>query len=239
MNEFHFKGYQVASTIEQKDAEALVNAFIEKQYVAKKTMKDSSHTYVALADIGEYKDIVFKEPRQRNNDAWQRFLSLFRPGSSRRAFDGHLAAQKTGTFCPTPILAAEYKKFGMVVDGFFIYYYQEGEKLNSEDATQLVNALLELHKHGHLHGDATNNNFLKHEGNIYFIDSLFQKPLIFAELQKNIELVHLYSCTPFYKKGFPEGYLSTFSMKFAKFLYRFSRSFKQTRRNIRSFIKRR
>lgn len=58
---------------------------------------------------------------------------------------------------------------------YLVYEYLEGRKPKIEETDLVVKKLKEIHSLGYLHGDSHLANFLINNGEIYIIDSKFQK----------------------------------------------------------------
>lgn len=112
---FYYKQYKVISTLPEHDAKNLMDQYLSNKHEEIEVFKDNKRNYVARAATELGVDAIIKEPRQRNNRKWQRFLSFFRVSQSVRLFNSHLKLLKNDFNCPTPLLAAEKRDRKSVV----------------------------------------------------------------------------------------------------------------------------
>lgn len=151
-----------------KILDSLENLKVEKVF------KDDNRSKVSLFTF-EGEKLVFKVPREKNSRKWQRFLSIFRGSESYREF---LQAEKiyhAGLLTYKPILAFEKRKYGFVVDSYFICEYLSGEIGSIKHLKVIKNELDKIHESGYLHGDSQLVNFIIDNKHVYIIDSKFSK----------------------------------------------------------------
>jgi len=139
-----------------------------------RVFKDDNRSKVSLFTFGGEK-LVLKVPREKNNRKWQRFLSIFRGSESYREFIQAEKIHNAGLLTYKPILAFEKRKYGCVVDSYFICEYLQGETGSIEHLEDIKNELDKIHESGYLHGDSQLVNFIIDNKHVYLIDSKFSK----------------------------------------------------------------
>lgn len=189
-------GYRVEASVSDDEAVFLLRAVLQQRYRVVTLLKDSRHCWAARVAIGD-RDLVLKVPRARNRRAWERFLTLFRPGESIRQHRSIATLDRLGARGPEPILGAERREAGRVVDGFFLYGFVAGRQAASRDTRTVAEALLELHGHGYLRGDPQAQNFIVDEGQARFIDFKMQRPRLLARIRLLMEYSKFLESMPF------------------------------------------
>lgn len=139
-----------------------------------KVFKDDNRSKVSLFTFQGEK-LVFKVPREKNSRKWQRLLSIFRGSESYREFRQAEKIYKAGLLTYKPILAFEKRKYGFVVDSYFICEYLSGETGSIKHLEIIKNELDKIHNLGYLHGDSQLVNFIIDNRYVYIIDSKFSK----------------------------------------------------------------
>ena len=135
-----------------------------------KTLKDDRRSLVKLGDLGDI-NIVAKQPRDKNDRKWSRFLSYFSPAEARRTFITLLEFKQKGIESLTPICFLEKKRWGMVVDSWILYEYREGRESDRSHLKDIVEQLTLLHSNGYRHEDPNFGNFLIDDnGQLFLID---------------------------------------------------------------------
>ena len=189
-------GYRFEASVPGDEAESLLRAVLRQRYRVVRILKDSRHCWAARIAIGG-RDLVLKVPRARNRRAWERFLTLFRAGESIRQHRSIATLAKLGTRGPEPILGAERREAGRVVDGFFLYGYIPGRQASSGDTRAVAEALLELHGQGYLRGDPQAQNYLIDEGRVRFIDFKIVRPRLLVRTRLLMEYSKFLESLPF------------------------------------------
>lgn len=154
---------------QKENSQELISKIKNKNYREIKKLKEDQRSRVYLIEI-ESNRYVYKEPIEKNKKSWQRFLSIFRGGESKREFLNCEKIKKLGFLGPEPILALEKKSFLMTVDSFFLMEYVEGKPAGIEDLDLVMKNLKAIHGKGYLHGDSQLSNFMVNKNNIYLID---------------------------------------------------------------------
>lgn len=139
-----------------------------------KIFKDDKRSKVSLFTFRGEK-LVFKVPREKNKRKWQRFLSIFRGSESYREFLQAEKIYKAGLKTYKPILAFEKRKYGVVVNSYFICEYLSGETGSIKYLKAIEDELNKIHRLGYLHGDSQLVNFIIDNKHVYIIDSKFSK----------------------------------------------------------------
>lgn len=187
--EIHQDNCSIKSTLDKSSTLSLVDKSLLKTLNIQHTFKDDKKIHVFLFDF-QGKKYIYKEPRERNNRKWERFLTLFRPSESTRFFNSYLKLLELGLKCPTPILSYEEIKLGMVVRSFFIYEFIEGDPAYPPHKEIVFEELKKLHKLGYTRRDPNLNNFLINDKGIYFIDFKINKPLFFKQTRIKLEKIY-------------------------------------------------
>lgn len=160
-----------------------------------KIIKDDYRNLVFIFEFQDEK-YIYKEPRERNQRKWERFLTLFRPSESTRFFNSHKKLLELGFLCPTPVISYEEVSFGMVIKSFFVYKFIEGEPATPQQKEVVFVELNKLHGLGYTRRDPNLNNFLINEKGIYFIDFKLSKPFLFKNTRKALEKIYFNEYQP-------------------------------------------
>lgn len=194
--QFHYRSYDVTSTLPEVLAKELVDDCLDKRYEPIKALKDNKHNFVMQVRTPDFPNVIIKEPRKRNKRRWEQIMTLFRPGEAVRVHASHLKLAELGFLCPTPLLAAEYRPRRMVTDSFLVYEYQEGRPAESKDAEAVARELQRFHGKGYTRGDPKAQNFLMDQDNVYFIDFKLSKPRFFRKHVTRMEYAHFLHTMP-------------------------------------------
>lgn len=157
-----------------KDEKYLEILDILENLNVEKVFKDDNRSKVSLFTF-EGEKLVFKVPREKNSRKWQRFISIFRGSESYREFIQSERIHKAGFLTYKPILAFEKRKYGFVVDSYFICGYLSGETGSIKYLEVIKNELDKIHNLGYLHGDSQLVNFIVDNKIVYLIDSKFSR----------------------------------------------------------------
>lgn len=174
--------YEVISSISNKRAVEIVHTLLSGNLPLSAILKDHRKSFIGTIRLGE-RTCILKIPLGRNTRLWERFLTLFRASDAYRCFFSMIKLRVMGLDCPTPVLAAQRRRLGMVVDSFFIYEYQNGEPAGSSDLQLIRTEMAKLHDAGYIRSDPKPVNFIKDGEHIYFIDFRLKKPLLFRTLR--------------------------------------------------------
>jgi len=159
-----------------------------------KVFKDDNRSKVSLFTF-EGEKLVFKVPREKNSRKWQRFLSVFRSSESYREFIQAEKIYKAGLLTYRPILAFEKRKYGFVVDSYFICEYLSGETGSIKHLELIKKELDKVHQSGYLHGDSQLVNFIIDKKHVYVIDSKFSKNK-YGKFGEKYEYIYLEESCP-------------------------------------------
>ncbi|MEL7002263.1 MAG: lipopolysaccharide core heptose(II) kinase RfaY [Bacteroidota bacterium] len=165
-----------------------------QSYQIVETLKEDYRSRVYRISLADH-HYVLKIPNEKNTKPWIRFLTWFRSGEAFKNIRGMIKLKELEIDTTTPIIAAEKRSFGMVVDSWLVYEYLDGKScLDKEEYyPSVVEKLKKMHAKGILHGDAQIRNFMWISGKIYVIDSnpkstglfTFSKTYEFAYLRKS------------------------------------------------------
>lgn len=153
-------------------ANTLYNKITAKDYNVRQELKDNHRSSVLRIEL-EGLDLVLKVPKEKNNRLWIRLLTWIRQGEAFKNLLGMKKLWDNGIKTTKPILAAEKRKNGMIVDSWLVYEYLSGQNCLDQTAhfPQVVSTLKKMHKSNLLHGDSQIRNFIYHKKEIYVIDS--------------------------------------------------------------------
>ncbi len=185
--------WQVRTCRGSDETAALMHAL--QQNDQRQVLKDDSQSLVyRITHAGE--DLVVKAPRRRNRSVVERLRTLVRAGKATRMWCGLCKLRELEIPVPEPVLLAQRRCWGMIVDSFLVYRYVPGEPITAADIPA-VDALLErLHGHGYLRHDAVNHNYLKSGNDIVCIDVTLRKPLFFKKTQCLLEHLSFHQHRP-------------------------------------------
>jgi len=145
----------------------------------------------------EFKGItaILKNPREKNRKKWIRFTTLYRQGEAFRALSNLASLATSGIASNKPLLAAEKRRFGMVVDSWILCTYENGRACRQTDYPAVVRTLKEIHAKNRLHGDPQIDNFLIQGNTVITIDSNPKTPVL-ASIARYREFFHLARSAP-------------------------------------------
>ena len=234
---FKFEQYNLLTTWDQDAAIELARAIIGEQVELEQVFRDNKQTFIGRFRARD-QHLVLKIPRGRNARTWQRFLTWFRSGECEKVYESHLKLQSGKLRAPAPILAAEKRKLGVVVDSFLVYEFVEGRIADESDAQAVVNTLLELHAMGYIRRDPQLANFVIRDGEIFLIDFKLLQPLLFTRLHTFMELTHFLSKYPHLQLDLPENLERSIWYRVAVQIFTFKRLSRNFRRGIKRYLKR-
>lgn len=232
---FSYRDYKIKTTLPEPVARTLLDDCLNQNLEVIDTLKDNPHNCVARVNSSALRNIVFKEPRKRNNRRWERAMTRFRPGEALRVFDSHILLEKLDFNCPKAVLAAELRENGVVTRSFFLYQYQEGAPATAKDAQQVAGELQRLHALGYTRGDPKAQNFLVHRDRVYFIDFKLTKPAVFKKHSFRMEYAHFLHTMPEGIHYLPEAERNSTGFKFAVWLRRSISDLKRKKREWRAY----
>ncbi|MTI38752.1 lipopolysaccharide core heptose(II) kinase RfaY [Fulvivirga lutimaris] len=162
----------VADQIKDQTAKELFDHVQNEQYTLTKVLKDNHRSAVRRVLINS-EDLVLKVPKEKNARIWIRFLTLFRLGEAFKNLKSMNLLSDIGIKTTTPIMAAEMRSLGMVVESWLLYSYLDGTSCLDQPQTypKVIDTLKSIHKKGYTHGDPQIRNFIKKENKIYVIDT--------------------------------------------------------------------
>lgn len=220
-----------------REATQLAKAVIAGKLEFEQVYRDNKQTFSG-SFLYHGQRMVLKIPRGRNSRYWERLLTWFRPGESFKIYDSHVELQNQPFTVPKPVLAAERRRLGAVVDGFVIYEYLQGKIAEEEDAQQVVDTLLELHARGYVRNDPQLSNFVIGEHGIGLIDFKLGKPVLFGRLRRYFELAHFVKKYESVDIKLPDNIENSRGFALARLLFSTSRSTRNFRRSIKHFFRR-
>ena len=235
LEELTFRGYTIVTTCSADLAMQLTSAVIDQTLDFQKKYRDNKRTLSAQFCFAD-QNLILKIPRARNTRSWERFLTLFRPSESRRIFNSQLKLRDFSLIGPTPILTAERRKIGCVVESFVIYMYLKGVPAKEKDAEDVIEVLIELHNLGYLRGDPQLVNFIIAKGNVQFIDFKLKKPFFLSKVQLYMELADFLRKCPAAQPFLPEEIQKSKRFKIASWLFELKSRIRALRRGLKSLL---
>ena len=185
--------WQVRTCRASDETVALMHALQQNDH--RQILKDDSQTLVyRITHAGE--DLVVKSPRRRNRSGVERLRTLVRAGKAMRMWRGLCKLHELEISVPEPVLLAQRRRWGMIVDSFLVYRYVPGEPITAADIPA-VDALLDrLHAYGYLRHDPGDHNYLKSGNDIVCIDVTLRKPFFFKKTQCLLEHLSFHQHRP-------------------------------------------
>lgn len=162
----------IPTSINENDAKEVFNKIQIGDFEVVEILKDTYRSQVKRISVMG-RDLVLKIPNEKNTRLWIRLLTWFRIGEAYKNLKGMQLLQEKNILTTTPVLAAEKRNSGMVVDSWLLYEFLEGKSCVEIPSShqKVVSALGNIHKAGLLHGDPQIRNFVIYKEEIYTIDS--------------------------------------------------------------------
>jgi thiamine kinase-like enzyme len=186
----------LSSHIEPIQAKDLFDKVSNKEYEVVSILKDNNRSIVQRIKL-EGLDLVLKIPVEKNKRPWIRFLTWFRMSEAFINLTGMQLLDDLHILSTKPILAAENRTFGMVMDAWLLYIYLDGKRCFEQPDTynDVVQTLQKMHSKNILHGDPQMRNFIKSGNDIYVIDSNPSNP-VFKNFDLSYEWAYLRKSDP-------------------------------------------
>ncbi|MFA6708567.1 MAG: lipopolysaccharide core heptose(II) kinase RfaY [Fusobacterium sp.] len=181
--------YKETKTFFNDFSKIIYNEFKNNNFKILKTLKDDNRSLVQLISI-KNQLYILKVPKEKNKRKWQRFLSFFREGESKREFENLKKIKNLGFNSPRPFFSLEYKKYGMTLDSLLVSEYILGKESSLNDLEKVVDTLNKIHSYHFLHGDSQLTNFMVSNNQIFLIDSKFSKN-IYGKFGAAYEFIYL------------------------------------------------
>lgn len=180
---------------------ALMDKIVAKESVpTQQKIKNTRRSLVLIVSAAGQK-AVLKCPREKNTRRWIRFTTLYRKGEAFKAISNMDKLKNLGIKSNRPLMAMEKRRWGMVVDSWFVYTYEEGRRCRDADYPAVVKKLEEIHSKKVLHGDPQIDNFLISDNAVITIDSNPKKAL-FGNISRYYEYFYLQHFAPGIEKYF-------------------------------------
>lgn len=230
---FHVAGWRVLSALDEPQSRALCTEIVQGRVQRQLIFRDNWRTLSAYVRVGD-RPLLLKIPRARNGRRWERFLTLFRGSDAFRNYRHLERMSELGLNAPEPVLAAEFRRQGVVTDSFVCYHFVEGRRPEPADAPAVLDALKALHRKGYLRSDAQLANFLIGEnGEVVFIDFRLKRPWFLTELQKAREVDRFLRSCPEASSCLSSTETSSLWFQMAHALENFSFARRRWKRNFR------
>lgn len=234
---FTYKEHEIISTLLKEEAMKLFDSLMEKHYTITDNFKDNRKCLVQKIKIDGFDEMVFKIPRSRSKRKWERMVTLVRDSEAFRNHKSMLTLQTLGLRGANPILAAQRRIRGIVLESFFTYSFVEGEAPKEEETPKVLEVMNLLHAQGYTRSDPKLQNFIMHKGEVYFIDFRLKKPRFFSKMERTLNLCKFFQTLPNDK-----NYMSTHQQNslFFKAMYQWHRVlmfWRSTRQKIKKILR--
>ncbi|MEP2771704.1 MAG: lipopolysaccharide core heptose(II) kinase RfaY [Fulvivirga sp.] len=162
----------ISDNLSDDEARSYFDVVKNNKFSLIESLKDHHRSVVKRIAIDDC-DLVLKIPAEKNKRKWIRLLTWFRLGEAFKNMKGMVKLWSKGIKTTLPIIAAEKRSSGMVVDSWLIYKYLDGTTCldHPEHYGAVVKKLSEMHTKNILHGDPQIRNFIHQKGEIFVIDS--------------------------------------------------------------------
>ena len=226
----------IPDQLDDEMAKSLFDTVQSGNFTLRSILKDTYRSQVKRISVFD-KDLVLKIPNEKNTRTWIRFLTWFRTGEAFKNLKGMQLLQENGILTSTPVVAAEKRSLGMVVDSWLIYEFLDGQSCVDLPSSHqaVVSALNYLHGKKLLHGDPQIRNFIQRDQGIYTIDSN-PKKLGLTGFDLGYEWAYLRKSYP----GIERFYGKINESKWYRFAVQFDlidRKLARFRKKIRAFFK--
>ena len=182
------------------------------------TLKDNHRSLVRLGDLSG-KQLVAKQPRDKNRRLWARILSYIEPTEASHTLLTLERFHELGIPSVQPLFVLEKYTLGAVVDSWVCYEYREGVPCDESHVSAIIEMLRKMHVMGFRHNDPNLGNFLIDDnGEMFLLDSRGRKRLgnfsdandyfLFKKINKTLtdfqlsDVEHLDSTTLGYKLAY-------------------------------------
>jgi hypothetical protein len=133
-----------------------------------KILKDNHRSLVLLGDLSG-KQLVAKQPRDKNRRLWARILSYFEQTEASQTLSTLERFHDLGISSVQPLFVLEKRELGAVVDSWVCYEYREGTPCNESCVRGIIEMLRKMHLAGFRHNDPNLGNFLIDENDEMFV----------------------------------------------------------------------
>ena len=138
-----------------------------------KVLRDDKRSRVLLCDSlhgAQTGPWVVKRPAEKDNSFWIRLTTLYRRGEAHRMFSSAQDMAVSGIPVPDAIMQFERRRFGMIVESWYVYRYVSGKRCEEKQLPQVISILNMLHHRGLYHGDPHPNNWLQSDDGVVALD---------------------------------------------------------------------
>ncbi len=138
-----------------------------------KVLRDDRRSRVLLCDSlsgAQTGPWVVKRPVEKDDSFWIRLTTLYRRGEANRMFSSAQDMIVSGIPVPDAIMQFERRRFGMIVESWFVYRYVPGKRCEERHLPQVISVLNMLHHKGLYHGDPHPNNWLQSDDGVVALD---------------------------------------------------------------------
>lgn len=158
-----------------------------------KEIKVTDRNYVAKIKYNE-NYYILKSPRNEHRKKQRKVMTLFKKGEALTTLVNTNRLISNGLdFFATPYLAVVRRKYGMIVESYFVTeYFQEKkrEKLKKEEMNNWLKLVEKLHRKRICHGDFNPSNIIDTDSGVKLIDSQC-KHYYFGEYRSNYDKLTL------------------------------------------------
>jgi len=133
-----------------------------------KNLKDNHRSLVKLGELSG-KQLVAKQPRDKNKRLWARALSYFEQSEASQTLSTLERFHELAIPSVQPLFALEKRVMGAVVDSWLCYEYRKGTQCDESCVPDIIDMLRKIHLAGFRHNDPNLGNFLIDENKEMFV----------------------------------------------------------------------
>ncbi len=140
-----------------------------------KTLKDNHRSLVRCGEFAG-KELVAKQPRDKNRRIWARLLSFIEQSEAAQTLSTLERFHELGISSVQPLFALEKRILGAVVDSWICYEFREGTPCKEASLPDIIEMLRKMHQADFRHNDPNLGNFLiDANGEMFVLDSRGRK----------------------------------------------------------------
>jgi len=139
------------------------------------TLKDNHRSLVMRGNLLG-RQLVAKQPRDKNKRLWARALSYIEPTEVSQTLSTLERFHQLGIPSVQPLFVLEKRALGAVVDSWICYEFRDGTPCDESCVSDIIAMLKKIHLAGFRHNDPNLGNFLRDEnGEMFVLDSRGRK----------------------------------------------------------------
>jgi len=131
-------------------------------------LKDNHRSLVVHGQLAN-RQMVAKQPRDKNRRLWARLLSYIEPSEAAQTLSTLERFHELGIASVQPLFVLEKRTFGVVVDSWLCYEFRDGVKSQEAELSRIIEMLKSIHQAGFCHKDPHLGNFMIDPNNEMFV----------------------------------------------------------------------